>query len=213
MFSFLLDDEISSFLALARTLICAISYSYPFPTIIVRDDIKLFDLGLVKELHPNDKKRDGTYKLSMAGTPRYMAPECGKYLRYNLSADVYSFSMLLWEIITMTQPLEDFTYTRLKSEVFEDGYRPSLTAVNNKSLRDLIKVGWHQDASKRPSMDTVYEELKKEFQILHGLKLSEKELSHDRRRSTHVPSRISAVNMSTLLRVSSNGESEAAQNR
>lgn len=50
----------------------------------VRDDIKLFDLGLVKELHIADKMKDGTYSLSLAGTPRYMAPEVGKYMPYNL---------------------------------------------------------------------------------------------------------------------------------
>jgi serine/threonine protein kinase len=50
----------------------------------VRDDIKLFDLGLVKELHVADKKNDGTYNLSLAGTPRYMAPEVGLYMPYNL---------------------------------------------------------------------------------------------------------------------------------
>lgn len=50
----------------------------------VRDDIKLFDLGLVKELHVEDKCKDGTYKLSLAGTPRYMAPEVGLYMTYNL---------------------------------------------------------------------------------------------------------------------------------
>src|SRR5210317_2133283 len=84
----------------------------------VRGDIKLFDLGLVKELQPDERRKDGNYKLSMAGTPRYMAPECGNYKPYNLSADVYSFSMLLWEIVTMSKPLEDFTYTKLKNEVF-----------------------------------------------------------------------------------------------
>ena len=147
----------------------------------------------------------------MAGTPRYMAPECGKHLRYNLSADVYSFSMLLWEIITMSQPLEDFTYARLKTEVFQDGYRPAITAVKNKSMRELIRVGWHQDASKRPSMDTVYNELRKEFQILQGAKLSENELSHDRRRSTHVPSGIK-VNVKMLLSsTTSGGECQAVE--
>lgn len=50
----------------------------------LRDDIKLFDLGLVKELHEADKMKDGTYKLSLAGTPRYMAPEVGLYMPYNL---------------------------------------------------------------------------------------------------------------------------------
>jgi serine/threonine protein kinase len=50
----------------------------------VRDDVKLFDLGLVRELHVADRMKDGTYNLSMAGTPRYMAPEVGLYMPYNL---------------------------------------------------------------------------------------------------------------------------------
>jgi len=168
----------------------------------VRGDIKLFDLGLVKELDPKKMKKDGNYKLSMAGTPRYMAPECGKRKRYNLSADVYSFTMLLWEIITMRQPLEDFTYSRLQAEVFEDGHRPNIKLITNKHMRELVRLGWHQDSSQRPSIDTVYEELKMELMVLQGKKATDKALSHDRRRSTHVPSRLSAVDVSALLRSS-----------
>ena len=182
------------------------SYHHPHRlclSLTVRGDIKLFDLGLVKELLPDDRRKDGNYKLSMAGTPRYMAPECGSYKPYNLSADVYSFSMLLWEIVTMRKPLEDFTYTRLKNEVFLDGYRPAITAVKNKSVRELINMGWHQDSSKRPSIDTVYDELKSEYQTLLGGKVSEDQLSHDRRRSTYIPSRITTVNVSKLVRLNS----------
>ena len=168
----------------------------------VRGDIKLFDLGLVKELSAKNKKKDGTYKLSMAGTPRYMAPECGKRFRYNLSADVYSFSVLLWEIITMRQPLEDFTYSRLQKEVFDEGYRPNIKAIKNKNMRELVRAGWDQDASKRPAMETMYEELKAELILLCGSEVAEQHLSHDRRRSTLLPPRLSAVDVKRLLRSS-----------
>ena len=50
----------------------------------VRGDIKLFDLGLVKELQPNEKDIHGNYNLSLAGTPRYMAPEVAMRQPYNL---------------------------------------------------------------------------------------------------------------------------------
>jgi len=168
----------------------------------VRGDIKLFDLGLVKELDPNKMKKDGNYKLSMAGTPRYMAPECGKKKRYNLSADVYSFSVLLWEIITMCQPLEDFTYTRLQTEVFEEGHRPDIKAITNKNMRELVRLGWHQESSQRPSMDTMYEKLKKEVMVLQNKKATDREMSHDRRRSTFTASRLSTVDVRMLLRSS-----------
>ena len=44
----------------------------------IRDDIKLFDFGLAKEVHSEDKDENGLYKLTgMTGSPRYMAPEVG----------------------------------------------------------------------------------------------------------------------------------------
>ena len=44
------------------------------------------------------------------GTPRYMAPEVittteGARLAYGPSADVYSFGMLLWEVMRPSPPL------------------------------------------------------------------------------------------------------------
>ena len=129
----------------------------------VRGDIKLFDLGLVKELRPSDKDSRGNYKLSMAGTPRYMAPECGMYQPYNLSADVYSFSMLLWEIIALEKPLKDFTYTKLKNEIFIDGQRPAIKKIFNKKVKSLISSGWSQNPKNRPTIDFMYKELKNEI--------------------------------------------------
>merc|ERR1712176_874358 len=117
----------------------------------VRGDVKLFDLGLVRELHKGQEDRRGNYKLSMAGTPRYMAPECGMYRAYNLSADVYSFSMLLWEIMVLEKPLKDFTYSKLKMKVFVGAYRPEIKKVFNKRVKALINAGWNQSPTQRPS--------------------------------------------------------------
>jgi serine/threonine protein kinase len=152
----------------------------------VRGDIKLFDLGLVKELHPEAQDHRGNWKLSMAGTPRYMSPECGTYQRYNLSADVYSFSMLLWEMISLKQPFKGFTYSQLKTEIFIDGDRPPLEMIWHKELRSLIKVGWHQNPAKRPSMDAVYDKLRDVYTAIKPGVVNEEEISHNRRRSTYV---------------------------
>ena len=153
---------------------------------IVRGDIKLFDLGLVKELHPEARDHRGNWKLSMAGTPRYMSPECGTYQPYNLSADVYSFSMLLWEMISLKQPFKGFTYSQLKAEIFLDGDRPPLEMIWHKELRSLIKVGWHQNPAKRPSMDAVYDKLRDVYTAIKPGVVKEEEISHNRRRSTYV---------------------------
>lgn len=165
----------------------------------VRGDIKLFDLGLVKELHPEGCDRKGNWKLSMAGTPRYMSPECGLYRPYNLSADVYSFSMLLWEIISLQQPFKGFTYSKLEKQVFRDGYRPPLKKIWHRGLRSLIAAGWHQTPSKRPSMDDMYGKLRTFYTVLKPGCVSEEEISHNRRRSTYVNERLRKLSLRHLM--------------
>lgn len=152
----------------------------------VRGDIKLFDLGLVKELDQKDRDRTGNFKLSMAGTPRYMSPECAMYKPYNLSADVYSFSMLLWEILTLEKPLEDYNYTKLKNEIFIGGGRPKIGKVFNKKLRALVEKGWSQSPIDRPTMDVMYDELRSEYLNLAPNDTTVASISHNRRRSTHM---------------------------
>jgi hypothetical protein len=40
-----------------------------------RGDIKIFDFGLAKELHDEEKDANGLFKLTgLTGSPRYMAP-------------------------------------------------------------------------------------------------------------------------------------------
>jgi serine/threonine protein kinase len=48
----------------------------------VRGDVKIFDLGLAKEIDPKMKLADGTYNLTAdTGSLRYMAPEGKQRLR------------------------------------------------------------------------------------------------------------------------------------
>lgn len=158
----------------------------------------MFDFGLVRELRDDEKDNQGNYHLSMAGTPRYMAPECGLYQPYNLSADVYSFTMLLWEMLTLVKPLKGYTYTKLKNEIFILGERPPIQIVFNKRMRKLVEAGWSQDPRRRPSMLEVCEELKAELTRIAPEEA--KRVSHQRRRSTYVARQIHAHSVRQLMR-------------
>merc|ERR1711879_833816 len=66
----------------------------------IRGDVKIFDFGLARDL-PHQKKDDGTYNLTPStGTRWYMAPEVVKGHSYNLAADVYSFGVILYEVVS-----------------------------------------------------------------------------------------------------------------
>ena len=116
--------------------------------------IKIFDFGIARELQLVVKSGKS---LGFAGTPRYMANEVlGGAKLYNLSADVYSFGVLLWEICTCTAAYEDInTLEQFKTQVSKKGMRPPLFYVRSHKLRQLIAECWNQDPNKRPTMGHV----------------------------------------------------------
>lgn len=96
--------------------------------------------------------------------------------------------MLLWEIVTLEKPMMNYSYAQLKQEIFIKGERPPLKKVFNKKMRDMISTGWSQRPAERPSMDAVYEDIRNEYLRIAKCEITEKAATHDRRRSTHVPS-------------------------
>ena len=97
-----------------------------------RDVIQLFDFGLCREL-PNASHREKeledeeTFQMSGVGTQRYMASEILTTRRYNLKADVYSWSMVVFEMMTWKKPFAEFTTQEHKFNVAYYGERPRLT--------------------------------------------------------------------------------------
>jgi len=133
--------------------------------------VKIFDFGLVKELKTHRRYADGTYLLSAnTGSRRYMAPEVAKKERYNLSADVYSFGILLWEICTLEKPFEGYTETEHTNFVLNMGRRPKLDGGAVKGwpteVMGLMKKCWDQDLHQRPNFGKVLEALKDAYKTL-----------------------------------------------
>ena len=73
-----------------------------------RDEVKLTDFGMArsteKKIKTLTKGFDRSLKIAMSkifrlGTPLYMAPEIFKGGNYGFSADIYSLSITIWEIL------------------------------------------------------------------------------------------------------------------
>mmetsp|Transcript_18837 Transcript_18837/g.26520 ORF Transcript_18837/g.26520 Transcript_18837/m.26520 type:complete len:117 (+) Transcript_18837:979-1329(+) len=79
-----------------------------------------------------------------------MAPEVAKEEPYNLSADVYSFGILLWEIMSLSPPFPDYSCKMHNDLVIHKGYRPTCNSAWPEDLTRLIKECWNDKASKRP---------------------------------------------------------------
>lgn len=73
--------------------------------------------------------------------------------------DIYSFGMILWEIITNTVPF-DVKLTEIKKYVLEEKVRPEVPTNIHKSLSSLIRSCWDSELEKRPNDKDIIEYLK-----------------------------------------------------
>lgn len=132
----------------------------------VRGDIKLFDFGFCKELTKKIfDKPSGFYKLTrMTGSPPYMAPENYLGKPYGKPVDVFSFGILLWEMLHFKFAFYHFNRQDYKELVVEKSYRPSMDSSLSSRMKELIKESWDPDPKKRPTFDRISLLLKTEFQ-------------------------------------------------
>ena len=96
---------------------------------------------------------------------KILLPEVAKSLPYNLSADVYSFSMLLWYMLEMETSFDTYSCKMHEDRVVNKGYRLVCDKSWHSEWTDLFKKSWSHVPSKRPSFETIkdilYEEVLK----------------------------------------------------
>lgn len=127
--------------------------------------LKLFDFGLAKELKETDLRQDGTYRnmTAMTGAIRYMAPEVGLGMAYNLSVDVYSWSMVMWFILALEPPFGHFTENMISNRVHNKGVRPAIFRRWNEVIGELLRAAWDPDFNNRPNFLEITLVLKQEL--------------------------------------------------
>lgn len=130
----------------------------------VRGDAKLFDFGLAKILRKDGDPYKDSYKMSCAGTPRYMSPEMlsGK-TGYNLKTDVYTFSVVLWEVLSLERP---FSFIRNKRALIdhilmEEG-RLDIKHEWPATIKDTLKKSFGTPEA-RPTMRIIFEGIRSEL--------------------------------------------------
>lgn len=127
--------------------------------------VKVADFGLsvVKKDAAAKKEKHGPI-----GTPLWMAPEVLMNKEYNEKADVYSFGIVLWEILSGQDPWAEIeSLAELVEAVCVDARRPVLPRDIPLSLRDLINACWHGDMDQRPSFEEIIPRF--DYIIIDGL--------------------------------------------
>ncbi|KAM7516906.1 hypothetical protein LguiA_006489 [Lonicera macranthoides] len=98
---------------------------------------------------------------SVAGTPEWMAPEFLRGEPSNEKSDVYSYGVILWELVTMQQPWSGLGPAQVVGAVAFQNRRLAIPPNTSPILVSLMESCWADDPSQRPSFKTIVETLKK----------------------------------------------------
>lgn len=84
-----------------------------------------------------------------------MAPEVIRHEKYTEKADVYSYAILVWQLVTREEPFADRGQIEAAVAVSMQSARPPFPTDTPEAIMKLIEQCWSEDPEQRPSFDIV----------------------------------------------------------
>lgn len=171
-FKFTAAQKISILLGIARGMVFlhakqVIHRDLKLDNVLIDDQLnpKIADLGISKLL--NEQQVQMT---AIIGTSWYMAPEVYKGESYNQKCDVFSFGIMMYQIVfDSSKPYGSAAFMIEQKVAMEPEFRPkipNLEQVDNvlsskviDTLINLMKRCWKHESLERPSFEEVCQEL------------------------------------------------------
>ncbi|KAG1964343.1 mitogen-activated protein kinase kinase kinase [Pimephales promelas] len=110
--------------------------------------LKICDFGTACDIQ--------THMTNNKGSAAWMAPEVFEGSNYSEKCDVFSWGIILWEVITRRKPFDEIGGPAFRIMwAVHRGTRPPLIKNLPKPIESLMNRCWSKDPSQRPSMEEI----------------------------------------------------------
>ncbi|MBZ3881683.1 Mitogen-activated protein kinase kinase kinase MLK4 [Sciurus carolinensis] len=114
--------------------------------------LKITDFGLAREWHR-------TTRMSAAGTYAWMAPEVIRSSLFSKGSDIWSYGVLLWELLTGELPYRGIDGLAVAYGVAVNKLTLPIPSTCPEPFAKLMKACWERDPHVRPSFALILQQL------------------------------------------------------
>eukprot|EP00924_Labyrinthula_sp_SR-Ha-C_P011957 maker-scaffold_26-snap-gene-0.1-mRNA-1 protein AED:0.01 eAED:0.01 QI:532/1/1/1/1/1/2/196/334 len=127
--------------------------------------LKVTDFGLSKFIPKAKQPQTDKYTMTgETGSYRFMAPEVFRHEDYNESVDAYSFSLIVYWMLTGQRPFGDIVDPVEAAKKASEGRKPYVQLVHPTRLRNMLERCWSHVPEERPDFSSIVKDIEAEIE-------------------------------------------------
>jgi len=116
---------------------------------------KVSDFGMSRANNEDNYNKTNTE----VGPLKWMPPESILRRMYSTKSDVFSFGVVIWEILTRQVPYQGLNAVEAAIQVATQGLRLPIPEDSPPLLAELMRMCWRENADERPTFNEICEKL------------------------------------------------------
>jgi serine/threonine protein kinase len=121
---------------------------------------KISDFGMSRPMGDGNKSQKTNTNI---GPIRWMSPESLSSGEYSVKSDVWTFGIVIWEVMTGKTPHQEINMLEIGLLIRDKALTPKLPEDADATLKNICNMCWKKDPSQRPTFPIICDKLTRTF--------------------------------------------------